>query len=233
MKATAAYEDPCPQAVVVGAAGIQRDRARALLACAGWVARTADAIGVDALDAIGVDVIDGELLVLLTGVDAVRAVRRASAALPETRLLAVTPSPTTPALLRRVLVAGATGIVLEDDLETALAPSCRAAMAGQLVVPSMMVRQIAPRPLSHREREVLALLVEGCTNRQIADRLFLAESTIKTHLSSLFAKFDSHSRSEVVARILDPQDGGPLVFLPPGLVSVEPVAVAVEGPAPR
>ena len=80
-------------------------------------------------------------------------------------------------------------------------------LAGQLAVPSALVRQIAPRPLSYREKQILGLVVLGFTNREIADKLFLAESTVKTHLSSSFAKLDAHSRSEAAARILDPDSG--------------------------
>ena len=69
------------------------------------------------------------------------------------------------------------------------------------------MRQIAPRPLSYREKQILGLVVLGFTNREIADKLFLAESTVKTHLSSSFAKLDAHSRSEAAARILDPEAG--------------------------
>jgi DNA-binding NarL/FixJ family response regulator len=50
-------------------------------------------------------------------------------------------------------------------------------------------------------------VVLGFTNRQIADKLFLAESTVKTHLSSAFGKLDAHSRADVTARILDPENG--------------------------
>ena len=47
----------------------------------------------------------------------------------------------------------------------------------------------------------------GFTNREIAQKLFLAESTVKTHLSSAFRKIDARSRSEAVARIQDPESG--------------------------
>ena len=53
----------------------------------------------------------------------------------------------------------------------------------------------------------MGLVVLGYTNRQIADALFLAESTVKTHLSSAFGKLDARSRSEAAAVILDPEEG--------------------------
>ena len=92
-------------------------------------------------------------------------------------------------------------------MDRALVATLRAMVAGQLTVPSALGRQIAPRPLSHREKEVLRQVVLGATNREIAQRLYLAESTVKTHLSSAFRKLDARSRSEAVSRILDPESG--------------------------
>jgi ATP/maltotriose-dependent transcriptional regulator MalT len=62
-------------------------------------------------------------------------------------------------------------------------------------------------PLSHREKETLGLLVLGLTNAEIARRLYLAESTVKCHLTSIFSKLGVRSRNEAVARALDPQHG--------------------------
>ena len=90
-------------------------------------------------------------------------------------------------------------------MELALVPTARAILAGQLTVPTALSRQIAPRPLSHREKQIMALIVEGMTNQEIARRLFLAESTVKTHVSSAFRKLDVRSRAEAVARVQDPE----------------------------
>lgn len=124
---------------------------------------------------------------------------------PEARIVVALPSGAPNAALRRALLAGARGIVFDDELETTLAPTVVAVAAGQLAVPSALLRQLAPRPLSHREKEVVGLAISGLTNREIADRLFVAESTVKTHLSSAFSKLDARSRSEAAARILDPE----------------------------
>ena len=82
-----------------------------------------------------------------------------------------------------------------------------AVAAGQVVAPTAMARRLAPPPLSHREKETLALVVQGLTNRQIAAELFLAESTVKTHLSSVLRKLDARSRAEAAAIFLDPAEG--------------------------
>jgi DNA-binding NarL/FixJ family response regulator len=134
-----------------------------------------------------------------------REIRTLAEAHPSASILAVMPADVPNAALRRVLLAGATGIVFEDDVDRALVPTARAVLAGQLTVPTVLGQQIAPRPLSHREKQILALVVLGMTNREIANKLWLAESTVKTHLSSAFRKIDARSRSEAVTRIQDPE----------------------------
>jgi DNA-binding NarL/FixJ family response regulator len=136
-----------------------------------------------------------------------RKIRTLTESRPSAWILAVVPAGVPNAALRRVLVAGAKGIVLEEDVQRALVPTARAVLAGQLTVPSILRQQIAPRPLSHREKQILALVMLGMTNREIAGKLFLAESTVKTHLSSAFRKIDARSRAEAVARIQDPEAG--------------------------
>src|SRR3954452_2575811 len=114
------------------------------------------------------------------------AVRRAAKAHPGVPLIAVMPSDTSGSALRRAMRDGAEGIVLECDLESGLEATARAVTVGQIAVPQVMRRQIAPRALSYREKQILAYVVRGYTNRQIADELFVAESTVKSHLSSAF-----------------------------------------------
>jgi DNA-binding NarL/FixJ family response regulator len=126
---------------------------------------------------------------------------------PEASILTVMPAGVPNASLRRVLVAGATGIVFDEEVDRALGPTARSILAGQLTVPAALGRQIAPRPLSHREKQILALVVLGRTNGEIAQTLYLAESTVKTHLSSAFRKLDARCRAEAVSRLMDPESG--------------------------
>ena len=137
----------------------------------------------------------------------IRDLRSVAEVNTKARIVASMPTDAPNASLRRALLAGAAGLVLDADLDHALVATSHAVLAGQLAVPGALVRQIAPRPLSYREKQILGLVVLGFTNREIADKLFLAESTVKTHLSSSFAKLDAHSRSEAAARILDPEAG--------------------------
>jgi DNA-binding NarL/FixJ family response regulator len=89
-------------------------------------------------------------------------------------------------------------------------------------VPRSLGLHIARPALSYRERQILGLVVLGFTNGDIAGRLHLAESTVKSHLSSAFAKLGVSSRREAAAMISD-ADGG----LGPGIL-----AISVASPSP-
>jgi DNA-binding NarL/FixJ family response regulator len=169
----------------------------------------------------------GALIVLLSqrrDSQRVHEIRTLAEEHPDVRVLAVMSADAPNAALRKALLAGAAGIVLEDGLERALVPTARAVLAGQLAVPSRLSRQIAPRPLSYREKEILSLVVLGLTNREIAHRLYLAESTVKTHLSSAFRKIDARSRAEAVARLQDPEVGYGMALIAPSAGVAAPAA---------
>lgn len=59
------------------------------------------------------------------------------------------------------------------------------------------------RYLTHREKEILKLVLEGLTNRQIGERLFIAEQTVKNHLNVVYSKMDAHSRPQVMRKLID------------------------------
>jgi DNA-binding NarL/FixJ family response regulator len=109
--------------------------------------------------------------------------------------------------VRAVLGAGAVGVVLEEEMGGALGPCLQAVRVGQVCVPKRHGRQIAPPALSMREKQILGLVVMGYMNSQIAEQLFLAESTVKSHLSSAFGKLGVRSRNEAVNLILDSERG--------------------------
>ena len=126
---------------------------------------------------------------------------------PGAHVVIVAPDDRRSGELRRLLRAGADAVVFDGQAEACLALTVRAVHAGQIVVPARARQHVVRQPLSHREKQILRLVVRGFTNRQIADELYLAESTVKTHLSSAFTKLDTHSRAEVTALILDPDEG--------------------------
>jgi DNA-binding NarL/FixJ family response regulator len=109
--------------------------------------------------------------------------------------------------VRTALAAGAAGVVANESLAVSLAPCLLAVGTGQTCVPRDQWRQIEPPALSSREKQILGLVVMGYMNSQIAERLFLAESTVKSHLSSAFGKLGVRSRNEAVNLIIDPERG--------------------------
>ena len=119
--------------------------------------------------------------------------------------------------VRRLLDGGIDGFVLADQLEEALAPTVAAVFAGQMVVPWNMRDSVDRPSLSTRERQILAMVVIGLTNQEIGARMFLAESTVKSHLSSAYNKLGVRSRSEAVTVIMDRPDS-----LGTGIAAVAP-----------
>lgn len=109
--------------------------------------------------------------------------------------------------VQRALVLGVDGVVLMDQVEDALAAVVGVVCAGQISIPSDRRREVRTTALTNREKEILVLVVTGLTNAQIAHELYLAESTVKSHLSSAFAKLGVSSRHEAVRVILDPVRG--------------------------
>jgi DNA-binding NarL/FixJ family response regulator len=102
----------------------------------------------------------------------------------------------------RLLAAGADGIVAEASLERALGVAVDAVTAGFVCVPTGMRHAIDPPSLSFRERQVLALAVTGCPNAEIAERLYVSESTVKSHLASAYRQLGVHSRREACSIVL-------------------------------
>ncbi|MET8639234.1 response regulator [Streptomyces sp. NPDC004096] len=106
--------------------------------------------------------------------------------------------------------AGATGYLLKDAPRDELFTAVRAAAEGRTVlspaVASRLVSAVrAPgnEPLSVREREVLALVAKGTSNRETARVLFISEATVKTHLTHLYAKLGVKDRAAAVAVAYD------------------------------
>jgi DNA-binding NarL/FixJ family response regulator len=106
---------------------------------------------------------------------------------------------------RRAFDGGVDGLVFSEHLEAALAPTIFAVIAGQVAVPRELRTAVRKPALSSREKQVLGMVVLGFTNSEISGRLYLAESTVKSHLSSAFTKLGVRSRNEAAALILDPQ----------------------------
>jgi DNA-binding NarL/FixJ family response regulator len=153
----------------------------------------------------GSDLEGASIAILLCDLDrpaGMATLRRARRELPELPIVAVS-APATATGVRRGLDAGAAAIVFEPMIESTLAVTVSAVGSGQAVVPRELRASVQRPTLSHRERQVLTYVCDGLTNSQIAEQLFLSESTVKSHLSSAFAKFGVRSRREAAALFLE------------------------------
>lgn len=101
------------------------------------------------------------------------------------------------------LRAGAKAYLLKDVQPEELFKCIRAVHRGEAYVQSKIAVKLAARvqeqTLTDREVQILGLLAEGKSNKAIAQALFISESTVKSHLKSLFAKLDATSRAEAIA----------------------------------
>lgn len=188
--------------LVIAADGHERTRLTGILGRAG---QQADAVLADrgALDRRQVD--EATLLVVACDVDRpaeVTGLRKLCRAAQGAAIVVVSPR-VTAAAVRRTLDAGADALVFDSELAQTLVPTLRAVESGQSVVPRNVRAGVERPALSFRERQVLALVCEGRTNAEIAEALFLAESTIKSHMGSIFTKLGVHSRKEAGAVFLD------------------------------
>jgi NarL family two-component system response regulator LiaR len=111
-------------------------------------------------------------------------------------------------VVQNALQSGAIGYLLKDVSADDLARAIRAAHAGratlapeaaQALVLAANQPPVPGKDLTERERAVLALMVEGLNNTQIAGRLFVSPSTIKSHVSHILSKLGVASRTEAVA----------------------------------
>jgi NarL family two-component system response regulator LiaR len=111
-------------------------------------------------------------------------------------------------LIQSALQAGAIGYLLKDVSADELARAIRAAHAGRATLSPEAAQALVhaatqpPAPghdLTERERAVLALLVEGLNNTEIAERLVVSPSTIKSHVSNILSKLGVTSRTEAAA----------------------------------
>jgi DNA-binding NarL/FixJ family response regulator len=117
---------------------------------------------------------------------------------------------------------GADGYLLKDAPSDQVVEAIRTVARGESVIHPSMTRKLlafhqqkqTPQEdttLTEREKEVLLCLVEGLSNKEIADRLFISDKTVKIHVSKIFKKLNVKSRSQVVIHAVQHQ----LVPIPP------------------
>jgi DNA-binding NarL/FixJ family response regulator len=128
------------------------------------------------------------------------------ASFPNVPIVCVAAGPSYRAV-RDALEHGADGFVAEDRVADHLPIAVRTVASGQLSLPRELRAYLGRPILSAREKQILGMVVIGFSNAEIASKLYVAESTVKSHLSSAFAKLGVRSRNEATALILDSQTG--------------------------
>ncbi|MFD0144024.1 MULTISPECIES: response regulator [unclassified Streptomyces] len=157
----------------------------------------------------------------MPGLDGIEATRRIVAAGARTRVLIVTTFDLDEYAYEG-LRAGASGFLVKDAQPEELLSGIRAVASGDAVVAPSLTRRLldayihhlppTPGPpradprlaaLTDREREILTVIAQGWTNTEIAERLHLAESTVKTHVSRILAKTGARDRVQAVILAYD------------------------------
>ena len=128
-----------------------------------------------------------------------------------------------PGIVKRTIRAGATGYLVHgqftaDELIAAVVHVAAGRPTLSPAVTPVLLDAVRAEPasadstvaelLTSRERDIVGLLAEGCSNAEIARRLFLAEKTVKNHLNRIYAKLGVTSRGEAVARWLGTSRSG-------------------------
>ncbi|HXG39041.1 MAG TPA: response regulator transcription factor [Bacteroidota bacterium] len=147
----------------------------------------------------------------MNGIEATRQIRER---FPKTRVLVLTMHENDE-YIYQILKSGAGGYVLKDASREELCNAIRAVARGEkffsprvseIMVESFVKRREQPPvelssadiPLTKREKEILSLVVEGLTNQQIADKLFISPRTVDTHRTNIMQKLDLHDVASLV-----------------------------------
>ena len=146
----------------------------------------------------------------MPGPGGIEVTRRVKQALPDTRVLILTVHEDE-SLLREAIQAGAAGYIIKRAVESELINAIQAVWRGDVYIhPAMtraLLKEVAPatfsdetpvEPLTPRETEVLQLIAQGYTNRQIAEQLTISVRTVETHRANLMDKLGLRSRVELV-----------------------------------
>ncbi len=139
--------------------------------------------------------------------DGIEATREITARRPDVRVLVLTSFAADDKVFP-AMKAGALGYLLKDTGPDELVQAIHAVYRGEPSLEPAIARKLlyelahpsqqppTPEPLTERELEVLRLIAQGCSNREIADRLTIAELTVRTHVSNILGKLHLASRTQ-------------------------------------
>jgi two-component system, NarL family, response regulator DevR len=165
-------------------------------------------------------VLDPELILMdvrMEKMDGIEACREIKSRYPDVIILMITSYTDEDAVISSIL-AGASGYLLKHLSRAELLRSIRRASSGQSLIDAEATKramehltQMPGSELTEREREVLALVARGFTNKQIADKLYVSEKTARNHVSHILEKLGLSRRSEAAAfavehKLVPPRD---------------------------
>ncbi|HEX4519631.1 MAG TPA: response regulator transcription factor [Gaiellaceae bacterium] len=141
--------------------------------------------------------------VRMPGMDGLEATRQLSEQLPETKVLIFT-AYSERSLLGRGFESGAKGYVLKEAPHGTLVRAIEKVASGEgYVDPALMPQFLSGRDqsdmLTPREREILQLLADGLSNGDVAERLFISQETVKSHVRHILTKLEADTRTQAVA----------------------------------
>lgn len=132
----------------------------------------------------------------VSGVEAVERIRRE---FPAARIIVLTTYDGDEDIYR-ALQAGARGYLLKGMYKNELLDAIYAVHAGKSRIPAVIAERLAERmggpELTSRELDVLRLIVSGCANKEIGNKLFISEATVKTHINSILSKLGVSDRTQ-------------------------------------
>lgn len=142
--------------------------------------------------------------------DGIECTRTLKAEYPDLPVLALTTFDDQ-SLVQACLEAGASAYLLKDIHIDDLANAIRLLLAGETLIPGDLARRLLEQgnhtndeshdePLTARQEEVLALIAEGLSNREIAKRLYLSEGTVKNVVSEIYARLNVRDRVQAVLK---------------------------------
>jgi DNA-binding NarL/FixJ family response regulator len=148
--------------------------------------------------------------VRMDGVDGIEACREIRSEFPDTRVLMLTSFAEEETVVA-ALLAGAAGYVLKNVARARLLEALRSVARGESLLDSRVTKAVLEKlvagkdksesgdDLTPREREVLVLIAEGATNKEIAQKLVVSENTARNHVSHILGKLGFSRRSEAAA----------------------------------
>lgn len=145
--------------------------------------------------------------IVMPGMDGLETARAVLAQHPDVKVIMLTSFPEAD-LVEKALDSGASGYLVKNAPIDTLADAIRAVHAGRSTFAPEVTQALikiqtgGPKPghdISQREREVLALVVEGLTNNEIADRLSISPATVRHHVSACISKLGAANRAQAAA----------------------------------